>query len=161
MVHFRPGIGDPVIVPFHQLPSLAGRRFAGDWWSVDPEKLDEFDSAAYLNAMTFPWAEGTFPDGLVEGFHLLALLDYMMNAVLHLEGEDAFGWNYGLDRVRFVSTIRAGERIRLTGEIAEVRPKDGGYLVRQDCVVEVEGSERPGFVAEWWVFWLPDVPPHG
>lgn len=157
-VHFRPGIDEPVTLPFDGLPSLVGRRFEGEWWSLDPEKLDEFRSATYLDAFMFPWAEGLWPECLVEGFHLLGLLDYMYNAVLHLEGDGAFGWNYGFDRIRFISTVKAGYRIRLTGQIADVRPKENGYLVRQDCVVEVQDRDRPGFIAQWWIYWLPEVP---
>jgi acyl dehydratase len=150
--------GEVSSCPFGELPSLLGRSFAGDWFVVDEAKIAEFDSASYLTESPHPLAIGLYPERMIEGFHLLSLLDRLMNAILYLEGDEAFGWNYGFDRVRFVSPIRAGERIRLTGAIAEVRPKGDGYLVRQDCVVEVEGREKPGFVAEWWVNWLPAAP---
>jgi acyl dehydratase len=145
-------------LPFAALPSLRGRSFAGDWFAVDEAKIAEFDSATYLTESPHPLAVALYPERMIEGFHLLGLLDRLMNAILYLEGDEAFGWNYGFDRVRFVSPIRAGEPIRLTGTIAEVRAKGEGFLVRQDCVVEVEGRDRPGFVAEWWVYWLPAAP---
>lgn len=149
---------DASSLPFDALPALAGRTFVGEWFAVDEAKVAEFDSATYLTDSPHPLDVGLYPERMIEGFHLISLLDRLMNPILYLDGEHAFGWNYGFDRVRFASPIRAGERMRLTGTIAEVRPKNDGYLVRQDCVVEVEGRDKPGFVAQWWVYWLPAGP---
>ena len=153
-VYFAGAPGEEIAVPFERMSELVDRAFAGEWWTIDPGKVERFEEGTYLHELAFPWAEATFPDGIVEGFHLLSLLDYMLNPILRLRGGDSFGWNYGLDRVRFVSPITVQDRIRVTGRVAEVRPKDGGFLIRQDCAIEVEGREKPGVVAEWWVFWL-------
>jgi acyl dehydratase len=158
-VHFRASSDVAASsLAFGELPSLTGRSFVGGWFAVDPAKIAEFDSATYLTESPNPLDIELYPERMIEGFHLLSLLDRLMNAILYLEGDQAFGWNYGFDRVRFVSPIRAGDRMRLTGTVAEVRAKDSGYLVRQDCIVEVEGRDQPGFVAEWWVYWLPAAP---
>jgi hypothetical protein len=150
----RPGAA-PLEVGFDELPALCGRSFMGPWFSVDPARLALFDHVIYTDENPHPLAAGGYPDEMVEGFHLVGLLDHLINHIFYLQGPRAFGWNYGLDRVRFVTPIRAGERMRLTGSIASVKPKQDGFLVRADCEVQVEGRERPGFVAEWWVFWLP------
>lgn len=150
--------GTPQTVSFEEIPSLAGRAFTGDWFTVDATRLELFDHAAYTDANPHPLAVDDYPDQMVEGFHLLSLLDHLMNHVLWLEGQGAFGWNYGFDRVRFVSPIRAGEPIRLTGSLASIEAKREGFLLRADCEVQVSGRERPGFVAQWWVNWLPRAP---
>ena len=157
-IRFVPDPETERVVAFSDLPSLLGSRFTGGWWSVDAERLTLFESATYTNELENPWPVGNFPSRLVEGFHLVGLLEYMMNSVLHPQGPHGFGWNYGLDRVRFVSPVKTTDRIRLTGTLASIKPKHDGFLVRQDCVVQVEGRERPGLVAEWWVFWLPSPP---
>lgn len=148
----------PLVLPFNELPSLAGRSFAGDWFSVDPGRLALFDHASYTDENPHPLAESGYPDAMIEGFHLLSLLDHLMNHVLYLEGSQAFGWNYGFDRVRFVSPVRAREPMRLTGSLGAIAPKHEGFLVRADCEVQVKGRERPGFVAQWWVNWLSEAP---
>lgn len=145
----------PLEVRFDDLPSLSGRSFTGPWFSIDRGRLAPFDHATYTDENPHPLATSGYPDQMIEGFHLVGLLDHLMNHVLYLDGPEAFGWNYGLDRVRFVTPIRAGERIRLTGLIASVKPKQEGFLVLTDCEVQVEGQDRPGFVAQWWVYWLP------
>jgi hypothetical protein len=47
-----------------------------------------------------------------------------------------------------VTPVRAGEPLRLTGVVGEVRPRDGGALVLLRCVVEAAGRDKPAFVAD-------------
>lgn len=154
-----PAHGDPEIralsVPFAELPSLAGRSFLGDWFSVDASKLPLFDEVTYTSENPYPLDTDAYPEEMVEGFHLLALLDHLVNPLLRISDGPCVGWNYGLDRVRFVSPVRAGQKIRVRGTIGAVRPKGSGFLLLCQCAVEAEGSDRPGMVADWWTYWLP------
>jgi len=146
-------------VPFAELPSLMGRSFVGDWFIVDARSLPLFDQAIYTDRNPYPLDARGYPEGLVEGFHLLALLDHLVNPLLRVSDGPCIAWNYGLDRVRFVSPVRAGQKIRVKGTVGAVRPKDSGFLILSRCAVEVEGRERPGMVADWWTYWLAPVPP--
>ena len=146
-------------VPFAGLPSLVGRSFVGDWFIVDARSLPLFDQAIYTDRNPYPLDARGYPEGLVEGFHLLALLDHLVNPLLRVSDGPCVAWNYGLDRVRFVSPVRAGQKIRVKGTVGAVRPKDSGFLILSRCAVEVEGRERPGMVADWWVYWLAPVTP--
>ncbi|MGJ5828189.1 hypothetical protein [Streptomyces ossamyceticus] len=144
-------------VSLAEIPALLGRTFVGDWFAVDPDRLPAFEHATYLDQdpdeSTF--AEDLYPEGLVEGFHLLGLLDRLMSDTLGPEPGTVEGWNYGLDRVRFVSPVLAGERMRLHVTVAGTEPKGEGFVLLLKCVVEIEGRERPGFTADWRVMWLP------
>lgn len=153
-----PGV---VRVSLAEVPALTGRTFVGDWFAVDPDRLPAFEHATYLDQdqdeATF--AEDFYPEGLVEGFHLLGLLDRLMSDTFGPEPGTVEGWNYGLDRVRFVSPVLAGERMRLHATLAGTEPKGEGHVVLLKCVVEVEGRERPGFTADWRVLWQPAEAP--
>jgi acyl dehydratase len=60
------------------------------------------------------------------------------------------GVNYGFDKVRFVSPVPVGKRIRATSVLSDVQLKDANNLqVTRTVTVEVEGGERPACVAEW------------
>jgi hypothetical protein len=143
-------------VQFADLPSLAGRSFLGDWFVVDAGKLPLFDQASYVTENPFPFDEDGYPDNMIEGFHLLALLDHLVNPLLRISCDPpCTGWNYGLDRVRFVSPVRAGDQLRVSGIVGSVRPKEDGFLVLCQCTVEVRGRDRPGMVADWWTYWQP------
>ena len=144
-------------VRFADVPTLAGRHFQGSWFSVAPDRARAFDFAAYVDDNPVEMDGDRYPDGLVEGFHLIALLDHLLNPLVNVSGDPWFGWNYGLDRVRFVSPIHAGEPIRLTGTVTAVEPRGEGFLLTFDCTVEVQCRAKPGFVAEWRVLWVPEV----
>ena len=146
---------DGAVVTFAEIPSLAGRSFTGDWFAVDADRLALFDQASYVDDNPDGFDLSVYPEQLVEGFHLLSLLDHLMSRTLRPAPGEISGWNYGLDRVRFVSPVRAGERMRLTFEVVRAEPRGDGYLLLFDCVIEVEKRTRPGFTAQWRVLWLP------
>ena len=54
--------------------------------------------------------------------------------------------NYGLDKVRFVSPVAAGSRVRLTATIAEVVEVGGGIQLVVDGTIEIEGGTKPAVV---------------
>jgi len=145
-------------VPFAGLPSLVGCSFLGDWFIVDAGSLPLFDRAIYSDQNAYPLDARGYPEDLVEGFHLLALLDHLVNPLLRVSDGPCVAWNYGLDRVRFISPVRAGQKIRVRGTVGAVRPKGTAFLILSRCAVEVEGRESPGMVADWWTYWLAPEP---
>ena len=57
--------------------------------------------------------------------------------------------NYGCDKIRLLTPVEAGDRVRLTTSILEAhRKNDGGMLIKRRCVVEVDGKDKPAMVAE-------------
>jgi acyl dehydratase len=60
------------------------------------------------------------------------------------------GVNYGLNRVRFVSPVRAGSNIRARITLASMKDVlPNAVEVVFNATVEVEGSDKPCCVAEW------------
>ncbi len=55
--------------------------------------------------------------------------------------------NYGLDKVRFISPVPVGSRVRMNAVIAEVEEVKGGYQLAVDQTIEVEGGVKPAVVA--------------
>ena len=137
-----------------EIETLVGQPFQGDWFQMDAGRLPVFDHVTYVDDNPNAVSSDLYPDGLIEGFHLLALLDHLVNPVCFIDDPAWSGWNYGFDRVRFVSMVTAAERIRVAGRVSEVRPRgDDRYEVKLDCTIEVEGREKPAMVAEWRVVW--------
>jgi acyl dehydratase len=56
--------------------------------------------------------------------------------------------NYGLNKLRFMSPVPSGARIRLHQKIKGVESVKGGYQIAFDAHIEIEGVERPALVAE-------------
>ncbi len=60
------------------------------------------------------------------------------------------GINYGFDKIRFLTPVRAGKRVRAHVTITDVdRKDDNRFLVKQSVSVEIEGEENPALVADW------------
>lgn len=135
------------------IATLEGREFTGGWFSVDADRLEPFDFATYTDQNSFALEGSNFPDGLIEGFHLLGLLDHLSNQVLYIDDPAWTGWNYGLDRVRFVSPLTTNDTFRIRGTVAEVTPRGDGYLLLLSCWFEVRGRTKPAMTAEWRVLW--------
>jgi acyl dehydratase len=56
--------------------------------------------------------------------------------------------NYGSNRVRFINPVPAGSRIRNRTTLLEVSDVTGGWQVRWQVTVEIEGKDKPACVAE-------------
>ena len=52
------------------------------------------------------------------------------------------------DKVRFVSPVPAGSKIRLHAVLKTVAEVKGGYQLHVDATIEIEGQERPAVVVE-------------
>ncbi|MFF7289524.1 hypothetical protein [Streptomyces sp. BK205] len=137
-----------------QAPALLGGTFTTPWFVVDDERTKDFEKASYHDEYPHAYeGEDGYGDGLVEGFHLLSLLDVLCNHSVWSEGP-WIAWNYGLDNVRFVSVIRTTDPFRVHGHVREVIDRgDQGHLVVTGLRAEVRGRERPGFVATQRALW--------
>jgi acyl dehydratase len=60
------------------------------------------------------------------------------------------GVNYGFDKLRFVSPVRSGSRVRGRFKLTEAKLRKPNELQsRTNVTVEIEGEERPALVADW------------
>ncbi|WP_235489270.1 MaoC/PaaZ C-terminal domain-containing protein, partial [Frankia sp. AvcI1] len=85
---------------------------------------------------------------IAHGFLTASLVPYFMNKLRTIEGI-RMGINYGLDRVRFPSPVRAGARIRARATLIDLRKLDDGAVqVTNRVTIDVDGSAKPGCVVE-------------
>jgi acyl dehydratase len=126
---------------------------ASDWRTISQTMIDTFAS---LTGDTH-WihtdpvkagAVGPFGGTIAHGFMTLALITSSMNELLEIGGAAHFV-NYGLDRVRFTSPVRAGSRVRLRQSLANVATIEGGVKITTKCTIEIEGTDRPAIVADF------------
>lgn len=124
----------------------------GDWFPVTQERVDAFADATLDHQWIHqagPRADaGPFGGPIAHGYLTLSLLPHLMESLPPLVEERRLAVNYGLDRVRFVSPVKVGARIRSRVVLAGVEPIEGGVQVKMAVTVEVEGSERPAAIVE-------------
>ena len=68
----------------------------------------------------------------------------------------AAGFNYGLDKVRFLAPVPAGGRVRLRVVLDNVEERGGGQLlVKTKNTIEIENSDKPALIAEALALLVP------
>jgi acyl dehydratase len=141
----------------NSLKPWEGREFpATDWFVVTQDRIQKFADATedrqwiHLDPERAQ-RESPFGGTIAHGFLTLSLLSYWMKEAIQIRSGVAMSVNYGLNKVRFPSAVRAGSKVRarVTLLSAKESPEfvDATFLIH----VESESSEKPCCVAEWLV----------
>jgi len=125
----------------------------GDWFQIDQDRVDAFadatDDHQWIHQAGAQADEGPFGGPIVHGFLTLSLMRPLTTSVMELYQEGvAMVINYGVDRVRFISPVPVGSRVRGRVVLVGVKPIDGGVQLKTATTVELEGSDRPAAVIE-------------
>jgi len=145
-----------ILESLEALKSLIGQEIAvTDWFNVTQERIQQFADAT----LDHQWIhvdvgrarrESPFKAPIAHGFLTLSLLPHFMHEALQITDGVRLGVNYGLNRVRFVSPVRAGSNIRARIALQSLKdvPPNGVEAVF-NATLEVEGGDKPCCVAEW------------
>lgn len=131
---------------------LGTTLFTSPWITIDQEHLAQFSWSTYLDPeYTDLTASKNNPYGseLVDGFLLVSLLTSIQFNYSPVRVSGIYGLNYGLDRVRFVSPVFVGQRIRFVSVLDKLEPRGEGVLVTTTNTIEIEGQDKPAMVATW------------
>jgi acyl dehydratase len=95
-------------------------------------------------------ARTAFGGTIAHGFLTLSLLSAMIQDALPPVPGRAMGVNYGFDKVRFVTPVRSGARVRGRFSLAEAKLRSPREVqLRYAVTVEIEGADRPALIADW------------
>jgi acyl dehydratase len=94
--------------------------------------------------------ETTFGSTVAHGFLTMSLMSIMSYEVMPVIEGTTMGVNYGFDKLRFISPVKAGKRVRGRFVLAEAKlRKPTELLSRTSVTVEIEGEDKPAIVADW------------
>jgi acyl dehydratase len=138
-------------IDYTELAALAGTDLGRtDWLEVTQDRVNLFadavDDHQWIHVDPERAASGPFGAPIAHGFLTLSLATRFWTELLDVEGVTT-KVNYGLDKVRFVSPVKVGARVRMTAVIAEVVEVAGGYQLTVDQTIEIEGAAKPAVVA--------------
>jgi acyl dehydratase len=139
-----------------KLGELVGRDVgASEWIEVTQGRINLFadatDDRQWIHTDPERAArESPFERTIAHGFLTLSLLSEMGRTALKVGGV-RMGINYGLNRVRFVSPVPAGSRIRGRFTLSALREMRDCTQVTWGVTVEREGGGKPCCIAEWLV----------
>jgi acyl dehydratase len=144
-------VRDVIAHDFADAGGLAGTDLGPtDWLEVTQDRVDIFaeatDDHQWIHVDPERATAGRFGAPIAHGFLTLSLAVRFWAELFELTGA-TIKVNYGLDKVRFVSPVTVGSRVRMSAVIAEVTGVPDGYEFVVDQTIEIEGTPRPALVA--------------
>ncbi len=138
-------------IAYADIAGLAGTDLGwSDWLEITQDRINTFadatDDHQWIHTDPEKAKDGPFGAPIAHGFLTLSLAVPFWTELLDVEGVST-KVNYGLDKVRFISPVPAGSRVRMNAVIAEVEEVKGGYQLVVDQTIEVEGSSKPAVAA--------------
>ncbi|MEU2621387.1 MaoC family dehydratase [Streptomyces sp. NPDC007157] len=135
-----------------ELKKLAGSDLGTSGWiEVTQDRIDTFADATgdhqWIHVDPERAAEGPFGAPIAHGCLTLSLFIPLFTELLDVRGVTT-KVNYGLNKVRFPSPVKAGSRIRLTARLAEVEEVPGGVQIAVEGTIEIEGGTKPAAVLQ-------------
>ena len=140
-----------------ELRALIGQEIAvSDWVDVSQDRINQFAETTedrqwiHIDAARAA-ADSPFKTTIAHGFLTLSLVSALARSAVSFAGL-RLAINYGLNRVRFVSPVPSGSRIR--GRFSPLAVEDvidDGVQVTWGVTVERDGGAKPACVVEWLV----------
>ena len=143
-------------ISLSEMPGLTGTEVGvSDWIVVDQSMINLFADATHDHQFIHvdeerAKAESPFGGTIAHGFLTLSLLSAMNFDCVPKVREQTMGINYGFERIRFMSPVKAGARVR--GRVTRTPPRfrgAGRLMTTYDVSVEIENEKKPAMTATW------------
>ena len=126
-----------------------------DWFEMTQDRINTFADATldhqWIHVDPERAKAGPFGAPIAHGQLTMSLMSFLPGGegvgLPQLEGMK-MGVNYGWNRVRFMSPVAVGQKIRTVGKIKSVETKGQQVEVVNELTVEIEGQDKPACVAE-------------
>ena len=124
------------------------------WLTMDQGRIEAFanttEDRQFIHVDPEAATKTPFGGTIAHGFLTLSLLSRMAADVMLVPDTTKIAVNYGLDRVRFLSPVKSGRRVRGRFTLDFVEEKaPGQWLLRHTVTVEIDGEDKPALTAVW------------
>ena len=141
------------LVPAEKLVDYVGQEIgSSDWFEVDQDRVDMFADATLDHQFIHIDSEKATPlfgSTIAHGFLSLSLVPHLTSQAVLAPENLKMVFNYGLDKVRFINPVNVGSKVRTHSKCVSVDDKgDGRYLMKTEVTMEIEGVEKPAYIAE-------------
>ena len=141
------------LVPAEKLADYVGKEIgSSEWFEVDQDRINLFADATLDHQFIHVDSEKATPlfgSTIAHGFLSLSLLPHLTSQAVLAPENLKMVFNYGLDKVRFINPVNVGSKVRTHSKCLSVDDKgDGRYLMKTEVVMEIEGVDKPAYIAE-------------
>lgn len=125
-----------------------------DWFLVDQTRINQFAEVTrdfqFIHVDEERARATPLGGTIAHGQLTLSLIPTLAEEVMPAVAGVTMGFNYGYDRVRFLSPVRSGKRVRGRFSMKSVDlSKPGRIAFSVNATIEIEGEDKPALVAEW------------
>ena len=143
-------------VSIDEIMTMIGKDLgASEWVIVDQEMINKFADATgdhqFIHVNEEAAKMTPFGTTIAHGFLTLSLFPRLIaeSNVPRVEGIK-MGVNYGGNKVRFLTPVKSGSRVRGHFKLLDlVEKRPGQYQQTLEFSVEIEGEDKPALIAEW------------
>ena len=123
-----------------------------DWIVVDQHRIDQFAEAT----ADYQWihvdterAAREMPGGktIAHGYLTLSLIPALTNNFVEVKNLER-AINFGLNKVRFLTPVQVGAKLRGSATVLQARQRAGALLLTSEVRIEIEGERKPACLAE-------------
>ncbi len=137
-----------------------------NWITVDQTMIDAFAATTHddqwIHVDPARAAKTPFGGTIAHGFLTLSLASRFAYDCFALLPGQTMGVNYGLDRVRFVTPVVAGARVRGRFTLTGADARGPNEIMRRTALsIEIEGADTPALVADWLGLVIFEASPNG
>lgn len=122
-----------------------------EWLTIAQDRVDLFadatDDRQWIHVDPARAADGPFGATIAHGLLTLSLLPRFMHELYRVDGVK-MAINYGFNKVRFISPVPVGAKVRATARIENVERLDSAVQATMVTTVEIEGVAKPAAVIE-------------
>lgn len=122
-----------------------------EWIALEQSRIDMFAEATgdhqWIHVDPVKAAEGPFGTCIAHGYLTLSLVNYFLPQLIDVQNI-SMGVNYGCDKIRFPGVVKAGSKIRGTGEIVSIEAVKDSVQVTTRVTIEVADQQRPACVVD-------------
>ena len=142
------------------LLEMVGAQFGPtDWLSIEQDRVNGFADVTgdhqWIHVDVERAKSGPFGGTIAHGYLTMSLVNHFLPDLIEVRGF-AHAVNVGLDRVRFLSPVVVGSRIRARGEITAVEEIKGAVQSIVRVTVEIEGADKPALIADTISRYFPE-----
>ena len=124
------------------------------WFEVTQEQINNFADSThdhqFIHCDPVAAAESPFGTTIAHGFLTLSMIAHFAKEFSVLVEGTTMGINYGFDKIRFLSPVKVGSKIRANASVKDItEKKTGQVLIKYDVSIEIENDPNPALVAEW------------
>ena len=125
------------------------------WRVVSQTMIDQFadatDDHQFIHVDLEKAKAGPFGGTIAHGFLTLSLIPALGALTQGARIDNVkMGVNYGGNKTRFISPVRAGKRVRSHSKLLElVEKRPGQWQQTNEITIEIEGEDKPALICEW------------